>query len=70
MKVHLNNTSDLIAQFDSIESSQLEGKIPVSFDMVSLKTNVDMEEEIKTSLDFARGRKLCLHGLKIEDLFE
>ena len=70
VKAHLNNTSDLIARFDSIESSHLEGMVPVSFDVVSLYTNIDMEEAINTSLEYARGYKLCLHGLKMEDLWE
>ena len=55
VKAHLNNTSDLIARFDSIESSQLEGMVPVSFDVVSLYTKFDMQEAINSSLEYARG---------------
>ena len=44
--------------------------VPVSFDVVSLYTNIDMEEAINTSLEYARGYKLCLHGPKMEDLWE
>ena len=70
VKAHLNNTSDLIARFDSMESSELEGMIPVSFDVISLYTNIDMTEAIETSLEYARRHRLCLYGLKMEDLWE
>ena len=44
--------------------------VRVSFDVVSLYTNIDMEEAINTSLEYARGYKLCPHGLNMEDLWE
>ena len=43
---------------------------PVSFDVVSLYTNINVEEAINTSLDYAHKHNLELHGLTMENLWE
>jgi len=41
VSAHLDNTSSLIQRFTDISNEQLKGKIPISFDVVSLYTNID-----------------------------
>ena len=48
---HLRSTADLISRCNSIDQDQLQGKIFVSFDVVSLYTNVDTTEAIDTTLE-------------------
>ena len=43
---------------------------PVSFDVVSLYTNIYVEEAINTSLDYTHKYYLELHGLTMENLWE
>ena len=49
--VHLCSTADLVRHLESIDHQRLAGKIPVSFDVISLYTNVDTEEAIATALE-------------------
>ena len=62
--------ADLLTRFDSINHSELAGRTPVSFDVVSLYTNINVEEAINTSLDYALKFNLELHGLTMENLWE
>ena len=70
VKAHLNSTTDLLARFNAIEESKLSGTIPISFDVVSLYTNINVEEAIETSLEYALKHKLNLYGLRTDELFE
>ena len=49
---HLKGTTDLISRFNAIDSNHLQGKIPLSFDVVSLYTNVNAKEAINTALEY------------------
>ena len=43
---------------------------PVSFDVVSLYTNINTEEAVETVLEYAIKHHIELHGLETYDLFE
>ena len=70
VKAHLNSTTDLLARFNAKEESKLSGTIPISFDVVSLYTNINVEEAIETSLEYALKHKLNLYGLRTDKRFE
>ena len=42
----------MISRLYTINSNHLQGKIPLSFDVVSLYTNVNAEEAINTALEY------------------
>ena len=44
--------------------------IPVSFDVVSLYTNININEAVETTLEYTRKYDLYLFGLETSDLFE
>ena len=67
---HLNNTADLIARFEAIAPEDLINKIPVSFDVVSLYTNIDTEEAIDTTLQYTIKHQLDLCGLETSDIHD
>ena len=67
---HLRSTADLVSHLESIDQQRLAGKIPVSFDVISLYTNVDTEEAIATALEYTLKYKLFTHGLQNSDLWE
>ena len=67
---HLTCTADLIERFQGLTGAELKNKIPVSFDVDSLYTNVDAKEAIDTALTYARKMKIYLYGLTLEDLWE
>ena len=46
-----------------VDSGQLAGMIPVSFDVVSLYTNVDTREAIRTALEYIIKYKMNCLGL-------
>ena len=54
---------------EKIDAVQLTGMIPVSFDVVSLYTNVDTEEAITTTLEYIMKYKLNCFGLKTGDIW-
>ena len=67
---HLNNTADLISRFQEVPIEDLKNKIPVSFDVVSLYTNINAHEAIYTTLEYARKSKIYLYGLELENLWD
>ena len=70
VKAHVGNTEELLNRFHNCPSSTLEGLIPVSFDVVSLYTNIDIEEAISTALQYSRKYNIHLYGLSCQDLNE
>ncbi len=70
VSAHLNSTSDLLQRFNNTDRQQLQGKIPVSFDVISLYTNIDTNEAIDTALQYAIKYNINLYGLLTYDLFE
>ena len=44
--------------------------VPVSYDVVSLYTNINTDEAIETTLDYTQRYDLYLFGLEISDLFK
>ena len=52
VKAHIDSTRSLIDRFQNLDPATLKGKIPVSFDVVSLYTNIDIREAIDTSLQY------------------
>ena len=53
-----------------IDHQRLAGKIPVSFDVVSLYTDVDTEEAITVVLEYTLKYKVFTHRLQNSDLWE
>lgn len=70
VSAHIDSTADLLRRFNDIDKDQLKGKIPVSFDVVSLYTNIDVNEAIDTTLRYAQLHKLNLYGLELTDLLD
>ena len=67
---HINNTNDLLQRFNNIDKINLKGMTPVSFDVVSLYTNINTEEAVETVLEYTIKHHIELHGLETYDLFE
>ena len=67
---HLNNTAELIARFEATDCEDLKGKIPVSFNVVSLYTNINTEEAIDTALEYTNKYDLYIYGLVVQNLYE
>ena len=70
VSAHLNNTTDLLQRFTDTDKAQLKGKIPISFDVVSLYTNINNDEAIETALQYTNKYHLYTYGLEARDLFE
>ena len=67
---HLTNTKDFIRRFETVDQRALSNQIPVSFDVVSLYTNINTEEAIETTLQYVIKHQLYLFGLQTSDLWE
>ena len=50
--------------------TQLKGKIPISFDVVSLYTNINNDEAIETAIQYTNKYHLYTYGLEARDLYE
>ena len=70
VKAHLTNTDDLIKRFHEAPADRLKGKIPISFDVVALYTNIDADESITTTLEYIVESNLYLYGLHTGDIWE
>ena len=68
VSAHVSNTNALIERFKHSPRSLLEGKIPISFDVVSLYTNIGVLEAIDTALQYASRHNLELYGLELADI--
>ena len=66
----MSNTADLIERLTAIDKEHLRGQIPISFDVISLYTNINTEEATTTTLEYVRKHNINLHGLQTHDLFE
>ena len=66
VKAHVGNTEELLNRFHKCPSSALQGSIPVSFDVVSFYTNIDIEEAISTALQYGRKYNIHLYGFLSE----
>ena len=67
---HLKNTSDLIKRFDALDADSIIGMIPISLDVISLYTNIPVNEAIETTLEYVLKDKPGIHGLLNRDLWE
>ena len=70
VRAHISNTTELIAKFQECPRSSLQGLIPISFDVVSLYTNIDVEESISTALQLGQKYNIHTYGLTAEDVNE
>ena len=67
---HLSSTPNLIDRLGELDQDLLQGKIPISFDVVSLYTNIDTKEALHTVLDYVQSHKPRTYGLATHDLYE
>ena len=65
---HINNTQQLIDRLDSVPIEQLTGKIPISFDVRALYTNINIDEAILTTLEYAQKYDLECYSLELDDI--
>ena len=65
---HITNTRELISKFHSSSPTFFQGKIPISFDVCSLYTNIDVQEAIETCLEYAQRHDLECYGLELSDI--
>ena len=70
VRAHINSTAELIEKFEECPRVALRGKIPISFDVISLYTNIDVEEAISTTLQYIQRHKTYLYGLTSCDINE
>ena len=70
VSTHLNNTTDLLQRFTDTDKTQLKGKIPISFDVVSLYTNINNDEAIETALQYTNKYHLYTYRPEARDLYE
>ena len=70
VSAHLNNTTDLLHRFTDTDKTQLKGKIPISFDVVSLYTNINNDEAIETALQYTNKYHLYTYELEARNLYE
>ena len=64
VSAHITNTEQLIDRFNTPGREKLKDMIPISFEVVSLYTNINTEEAINTALHYTVKHKLELHGLE------
>ena len=67
---HIKSTEDLISRFNAIDKDALRGKIPVSFDVISLYTNINTKEAINTTLEYMVKYEIHTYGFLTEDVWE
>ena len=65
---HITNTKELISRFQDNQHTSLSGKIPISFDVCSLYTNIGVQEAIDTCLHHAEKFDLECYGLHLSDI--
>ena len=70
VQAHLSSTTDLIERLESADKNSLKGKIPISFDVVSLYTNIDTQVAVHTALEYVTKHNIYIYGLQACDLFE
>ena len=68
VSAHITGTKQLIQRLDSTPANLLVGKIPISFDVRALYTNIDVPEAINTALEYAKRYDLDCYNLSLEDM--
>lgn len=70
VRAHIASSQDLLKRFKECDTRDLQGKIPISFDVVSLYTNIDISEAIDTALEYAQQHNINTFNLSSGDLHE
>ena len=68
VRAHICNTTELIRRFQECRQSTLKGMIPISLDVVSLYTNININEAISTTLQCIQTSDITLYGLTTGDI--
>ena len=58
----------LIDRLDSVPIEQLTGKIPISLDVPAIYTNINIDEAILTTLEYAQKYDLECYSLELDDI--
>ena len=64
VKAHVRNTPELLEYFNKLSHAERKGKFPVSFDAVSLYTNIPVKETVDTPLQYINKCNIDLHNLE------
>ena len=67
VNAHLTNTSQLLSTLCDTPSDSLRNTIPISYDVISLYTNIPIDEAISTALEYISRHNIQLYGLSIND---
>ena len=70
VSAHLKSTSELIERFEKAPQADLQNMIPISFDVVSLHTNIDTKEAIETRLEYVNKYNMYLYSQSTSDVWE
>ena len=70
VKEHVRNTPELLDHFNKPSIAEQKGKIPVSFDVVSLYSNIPVEETLDTTLQYINKYSIDLHNLENIHIFK
>ena len=62
MKAHVGITPEPLEHFNKPSIAERKGKIPVSFDFVSLYTNIPVKETVDTTLQYINKYNIDLHN--------
>ena len=62
VKAHVGNTPEPLEHFNKPSIAERKGKIPVSFDFVSLYTNIPVKETVDTTLQYINKYNIDLHN--------
>ena len=65
---HIESTNELIQLFNTVDENALQDKLPVSFDVVSLYTNIDMTEAMDTALQYLVKFNINTKSLSMDEL--
>ena len=70
MRAHVRNTPELLEHFNKPSIAELKGKIPVSFNVVSLYSNIPVKETVDTALQYINKYNIDLHNLETIPIFK
>ena len=70
VKAHVRNTPELLEHFNKPSIAERKGEIPAAFDVVSLYTDIPVEETVDTAHQYINTYNIDLHNLKTIHIFK
>jgi len=70
VSAHIGSTEDLLTQLKNKPVDELSSSSPFSLDVVSMYTNVNIDEAVGIAIEYLAQHKIPLYGLHIENIQE